>query len=146
LTKDYETVRIRIAFHPLKEEFEVSNPAIQKDPAWIPDVAELFSPNAKLLQMTRAYAAANPGVDEDALFGTLERLRKIVNNNVGVIELAEDLDIETVTEIFIRVNLAGATLSQADFAMSKIAANESFGGNQLRKLMAAKIRDYFQRL
>jgi hypothetical protein len=38
---------------------------------------------------------------------------------VGVIELAEDLDIETVTEIFIRVNSAGATLSQADFAMSK---------------------------
>src|SRR6059036_3541365 len=55
LTKDYETLRIRIAFHPIKEEFEVSNPAIQKDSAWIPDVAELFSPNAKLLQMTRAY-------------------------------------------------------------------------------------------
>lgn len=37
----------------------------------------------------------------------------------------QDLDIETVTEIFIRVNSAGATLSQADFAMSKIAANDS---------------------
>jgi hypothetical protein len=72
-------------------------------------------------------------VDDDALFGTLERLRKIINNHVGVIELAEDLDIETVTEIFIRVNSAGAALSQADFAMSKIAANESYGGNVLRK-------------
>src|SRR5881392_1668353 len=26
LTKDYETVRIRIAFHPLEEKFEVTNP------------------------------------------------------------------------------------------------------------------------
>jgi hypothetical protein len=26
LTKDYETVRIRIAFHPLEEKFEVANP------------------------------------------------------------------------------------------------------------------------
>lgn len=42
----------------------------------------------------------------------LERLRKIINNHVGVIELAEDLDIETVTEIFIRVNSAGTELSQ----------------------------------
>jgi hypothetical protein len=138
LTKDYETVRIRIAFHPLQEIFEVSNPAIRKDAAWIPDVAALFSPEAKLLQLTKTYAAANRGVDEDSLFGTLEKLRKIINNHVGLIELAEDLDIETVTEIFIRVNSAGATLSQADFAMSKIAANETYGGNQLRKAI-----DYF---
>ncbi|HYI26907.1 MAG TPA: DUF262 domain-containing protein [Bradyrhizobium sp.] len=117
LTKDYETVRIRIAFHPIEEKFEVANPAIQKDAAWIEDVAKLFAPDAKLLQITKAYALANKGVEEDALFSTLERLRKIINNHVGIIELAEDLDIETVTEIFIRVNSAGATLSQADFAM-----------------------------
>jgi uncharacterized protein with ParB-like and HNH nuclease domain len=141
LTKDYQTVRIRIAFHPLEEKFEVCNPAIQKNSAWIPDVAELFSPNARLLQITRDYAAASCGVDENALFGTLEKLRKIINNHVGVIELAEDLDIETVTEIFIRVNSAGAALSQADFAMSKIAANETYGGNQLRKAI-----DYFSHL
>ena len=138
LTKDYETVRIRIAFNPLEEKFEVSNPAIQKNSAWIPDVAELFAPEAKLLQITRAYAGANPDADEDRLFGTLEKLRKIINNHVGIIELAEDLDIETVTEIFIRVNSAGAELSQADFAMSKIAANEAYGGNILRKAI-----DYF---
>jgi hypothetical protein len=65
----------------------------------------------------------------------------ITNNHVGLIELAEDLDIETVTEIFIRVNSAGAELSQADFVMSKIAANESYGGNMLRKAI-----DYFCRL
>src|SRR3984893_10660009 len=138
LTKDYETVRVRIAFHPIEEKFEVANPAIQKDSAWIADIETLFSPNAKLLQITRTYAEANAGVDEDALFGTLERVRKIVNNHVGVIELAEDLDIETVTEIFIRVNSAGATLSQADFAMSKIAVNTMYGGYQLRKAI-----DYF---
>lgn len=138
ITKEYETVRIRIAFHPQEEQFEVASAAILNDSAWIPDIAELFAPHAKLLQTTRAYAAANPGADEDALFGKLEKLRKIINNHVGVIELAEDLDIETVTEIFIRVNSYGAQLSQADFAMSKIAANETYGGNLLRKAI-----DYF---
>jgi hypothetical protein len=138
LTRDYETVRIRIAFHPVEERFEVSNPAIQRDVAWIPDIAAVFAPSASLTKLTREYAARNADVDEDKIALVLERLRKIVNNHVGIIELAEDLDIETVTEIFIRVNSAGASLSQADFAMSKIAANETYGGNMLRKAI-----DYF---
>src|SRR5438552_10518338 len=49
LTKDYNTVRIRIAFHPVDERFEVANPAIRKDKTWIPDVAALFTPDASLL-------------------------------------------------------------------------------------------------
>src|SRR5215471_11588440 len=47
LTKDYENVRIRIAFNPKAQEFEVTNPAIQKDAAWIPDISDVFAPNAK---------------------------------------------------------------------------------------------------
>jgi hypothetical protein len=137
LNKNYETVRIRIAFNPQMESFEVANPAIRRDVAWIHDIADVFAPEARLLQITKAYTAQNK-VDEDAVFAALERLRKVINNHVGVIELSDDLDIETVTEIFIRVNSAGTELSQADFAMSKIAVNETFGGNTLRKAI-----DYF---
>ena len=38
-----------------------------------------------------------------------------------------------MTDIFIHINSKGAVLSQADFAMSKIAADEARGGNMLRK-------------
>lgn len=138
LTKDYETVRIRIAFHPQEERFEVANPAIRKDVAWIGDVAEVFAPDASLTELTDIYAERNPAADRKRVSLVLEKLRKIINNHVGVIELADDLDIETVTEIFIRVNSAGTELSQADFAMSKIAVNETYGGNLLRKAI-----DYF---
>ncbi|MBA3341497.1 MAG: DUF262 domain-containing protein [Gemmatimonadaceae bacterium] len=138
LTKDYETVRIRIAFHPQTEKFEVANPAIRKDAAWIEDVADVFAPDADLIELTEGYAAKNPAADRRLVGKVLQKLGKIINNHVGLIELAEDLDIETVTEIFIRVNSAGAELSQADFAMSKIAANETYGGNMLRKAI-----DYF---
>ena len=138
LTKDYETVRIRIAFHPQDERFEVANPAIRKDVAWIEDVAEVFAPNTSVFQLVTSYCEKNTGVSQDSVFASIEKLRKTINNHVGVIELADDLDIETVTEIFIRVNSAGTELSQADFAMSKIAVNESYGGNLLRKAI-----DYF---
>ena len=138
LNKDYETIRIRIAFHPVLEKFEVANPAIRKDVAWIEDVAAVFAPDADMIELTEEYTAKNPSADRKQVGKVLQRLVKIINNHVGLIELAEDLDIETVTEIFIRVNSAGAELSQADFAMSKIAANETFGGNMLRKAI-----DYF---
>ena len=138
LTEDYETVNIKIAFNPQEEKFEVANPAIQKNAAWWPNVASIFDPSTDLFQLVSDYCAANQGCQQNDLFKVVTRLKGIVHNHVGVIELAEDLDIETVTEIFIRVNSAGKALSQADFAMSKIAVNESYGGNVLRKAI-----DYF---
>ena len=53
----------------------------------------------------------------------------------------KELSIDEVTEIFIRINSQGTKLNQADFAMSRIAANESYGGNMLRKAI-----DYFSHL
>lgn len=98
----------------------------------------MFAPKASLFHLADDYIKANPGCDKDKVYVVLERLRSITNNHLGIIELNDDLDIETVTEVFIRVNSAGASLSQADFAMSKIAANETYGGNKLRKAI-----DYF---
>jgi hypothetical protein len=138
LNKDYETVKITIAFHPIAERFEVANPAIRKDSAWIPDVASIFAEGAGIVTASVNYAQRNPDADVNQVALVLEKLRNVVSNYVGVIELADDLDIETVTEIFIRVNSSGAPLSQADFAMSKIAANEIYDGNALRKAI-----DYF---
>lgn len=138
LNKDYETVRIKIAFNPLREDFEVSNPAKTNSSEWIDDVAGIFAPGASLFKLADEYVKVNSDCDKEKVYLVLERLRSITNNYVGIIELDDDLDIETVTEVFIRVNSAGASLSQADFAMSKIAANETYGGNQLRKAI-----DYF---
>jgi len=138
LNDDYENVQIRIAFNPQEEVFEVSNPAIRKNVIWIPDVSAVFNPQTKIFDLVKNYCEANPGSNQETIFSVIEKLKGIIHNHVGIIELAEDLDIETVTEIFIRVNSAGAQLSQADFAMSKIAVNEVYGGNLLRKAI-----DYF---
>ncbi len=138
VTKDYDKVRIRIAFHPLEQKFEVSNPAIARNPEWITDVADVFADSASLFGLVKAYCQRNLEANQDVIFSVIENLRKITNNHVGIIELHGDLDIETVTEIFIRVNSAGAVLNQSDFAMSKIASNEKFAGNTLRKAV-----DYF---
>jgi len=138
VNQDYRRVKIKIAFHPQDERFEVSNPAIQKDVKWIADISPLINGSQGLIKSVREYSAANPDADPDKVEVTLTNLMQIAKKQIGLIELASDLDIETVTEIFIRINSKGVVLSQADFAMSKIASNESYGGPTLRKAI-----DYF---
>lgn len=138
---DYEDVRIKIAFHPIERRFEVSNSAIEKDVTWIADIAPFLSGQQKQSTLRKAYCALNPGMDDDVFDDILEGLKDIKKKEVGVIQLAGNLDIDAVTEIFIRINSQGVSLSQADFVMSKIAANETYGGNLLRKCI-----DHFSHL
>jgi len=138
LTKDYRLTRIRIAFSPLDRKFEVLNPAIKKDVTWIPDISEAMKNAANPFTVFKAYCAQNPAVDQEQVMQAITDLLGIRNNLIGFVELAHDLDIETVTDIFIRINSKGVVLNQSDFAMSKIAASESYGGPTLRKAI-----DYF---
>jgi uncharacterized protein with ParB-like and HNH nuclease domain len=136
INKTYERVKIKIAFHPIDERFEVQNPAILKDKTWLPDISHAI--NGDLFEIADQYFELNPDVDKKQVRNAFSNLINIPKKQIGIIELAADLDIETVTEIFIRINSKGVVLSQADFAMSKIAANTEYNGNELRKAI-----DYF---
>lgn len=133
INTDYNRVRIKIAFHPLEQKFEVFNPAIEKDVAWIPDIAPVITGEERTSKLVKSYCENNPSAKAEAVEDVLEDLKQIVKKQVGLIELDSTLDIETVTEIFVRINSQGVVLSQADFAMSKIAANQVYGGALLRK-------------
>lgn len=136
--KNYQKTKIKIAFNPIEERFEVQNPAILKDKTWIADISEVFSAEKSLFKLMREYLRDNPNINEEQIENTLTNLINLPKKQIGLIELNAELDIETVTEIFIRINNQGVTLSQADFAMSKIAADTENGGNLLRKAI-----DYF---
>lgn len=136
INKTYERVKIKIAFHPVDERFEVQNPAILKDKTWLPDISQAI--NGDLFEIADQYFELNPDVDKKLVRNAFSNLMNIPKKQIGIIELAADLDIETVTEIFIRINSKGVVLSQADFAMSKIASNTEYNGNELRKAI-----DYF---
>ncbi len=136
INKTYQRVKIKIAFNPIDERFEVQNPAILKDKTWLHDISEVI--NGSVLKIVREYLKLNPDADEELVEKTITKLINIPKKQIGLIELSPDLDIETVTEIFIRINSKGVVLSQADFVMSKIAADTENGGNELRKAI-----DYF---
>lgn len=136
IDKKYKPVRIRIAFNPVKEEFATLTPVISKNPEWIPDVSELFTA-ASTFGFIKSYFEANPEVDTAEVESAISRLEAVKTAQIGIIALNDDLDVETVSEIFIRINSKGVPLGSADFAMSKIATYGERGRN-IRKLI-----DYF---
>lgn len=139
LDDHYKWKRIAIAFNPLEEKFEVANSAILKSSKWIADIAPVLEPAFDTFTFVMDYCRKNEIENRMSQVNTIiNRLRGIQNNSLGVITLADDLDIDSVTEIFIRINSKGVVLSQADFAMSKISSNEIYGGNITRKTI-----DYF---
>lgn len=113
--------------------FAVLTPFIDKDPAWISDISVLFAPDFSSFKFITNYIAANEGCNPDAVSSRIDDLKAIAARQLGCIAVDADCTIDEVTEIFIRINSKGAVLSQADFAMSKIAADEEHGGNMLRK-------------
>ena len=137
VNQQYKKVRIKISFNPIDEKFEVFNPAIEKDSKYINDISEVFKSDFNSFNFAVKYGELN-NVNPADVSNTITKLTAIKNNSIGVIDLDSDLDIETVTDIFIRINSKGTVLSQADFAMSKISSNEKYGGDVIRKTI-----DYF---
>ena len=149
---EFKETRVKIAFNPFAalsfldgdreaEIFAVQTPAHLKSKHWIPDIAEIFSTKFSSWTFIPQYIEQNPDMSGDNLQKVLNQLKGIESTQIGVIELSEKLDIDVVTDIFIRINSKGTPLSQGDFVMSKMAADEKNGGNTLRKII-----DYFSHL
>ena len=141
VNKDYAKYPIKVSYNPQTQEFATLNASIKNDSAWIKDISLVLDDGVKTSVLRKQYCNDNPEMDEDDFHESIDMLRAIKNRQIGVIELSGNLDIEEVTEIFIRINSEGVPLNQADFVMSTIAANDSYGGNDLRKCI-----DYFSNL
>lgn len=147
ITENFGKRRYKISFNPLlpeeteEERFKVQDNATIKDKRWIADIADIFSTDFDQYNFIEEYRKNNPEVSGSVINNAIMKLLRIKSCQIGVITLDKDLTIDEVTEIFIRINSQGAKLNQSDFAMSKIAANVSYGGNMLRKGI-----DYFSHL
>lgn len=143
---DFNKKHIAIAYNPFakkdEECFAVQDNAILKDKKWIPDISVIFQTSFDSFSFVQNFCEINPEITPKDFNQQITKLIDIKNRKLGVIELFDkELSIDEVTEIFIRINSQGTKLNQADFAMSRIAANETYGGNMLRKAI-----DYFSHL
>jgi hypothetical protein len=146
LDEDFNKDRIKIAFNPIATDetkrFAVQDASHLKDKRWIPDISVIFKNTFDPFDFAIEYCTVNEGTKPNEINKAITRLKGIENRQIGVIELDHTLDIDEVTEIFIRINSKGTALSQSDFVMSKMAADGDYenghGGSLMRKAI-----DYF---
>ena len=142
LDEDFNRDRIRIAFNPQatddSKRFAVQDASHLKDRKWIPDISLLFQAEFDPFDFSFRYCEVNDGITPSEVNRAINDLKGIANRQIGVIEINHTLDIDEVTEIFIRINSKGTALSQSDFVMSKMAADTDHGGSLMRKAV-----DYF---
>jgi hypothetical protein len=147
MNKKYKYERIVISFNPKTEEFKVRDRGTERGSEWIADISEIMKIGFRARSFVNEYMANNPdlvneGVTDDDIDNNISRLIQVKNKDIGNIVLSAELPIEVVNEIFIRINASGVSLSNADFAMSKIAVYEHEPGDEFG-MNLRKFIDYF---
>ena len=136
IVKNVKKEKVKIAFNPIQEKFEVWNPAIEKNPEWISDVSEIFN-NAAVFSFIKNYLKRNEEkdvlMDEDLIASRIEKVRAIQNYTFSVLELSSELDPEEVSEIFVRINSKGKQLTQSDFILTLMSVYWQEGRDILEK-------------
>lgn len=122
--KDYSEGRIRIAFRPHDQIFEVTDAAVENDPEFIPDISEVFrgafhSFVNRYLEKVEVYRDIELDEDEkNRLVENIDRLKDLQNYPFKAIELDRTVDEEHVAEVFVRINSEGVRLNNADFILT----------------------------
>ncbi|KLR61146.1 hypothetical protein IMCC26207_109664 [Actinobacteria bacterium IMCC26207] len=136
-TEKFERVRIRIAFHPIREQFEVANVSTKSDPEWVDDITPLLSNPQGSFAFINEYLVKLEAEGElsaelrDRAAQNLQRLASLNSYPFTAIQLSFDLPIEEVAEIFVRVNSKGTQLGQADFILTLMSVHWDKGRKQL---------------
>lgn len=142
IDKNYKPTKIIIAFHPIKERFETSTSAIRKNKEWIHDISEVMRIDFNSYGFIQEYLQHNPNVNVETLSQNLQNLTEIKTRTIGELKLTSETPLDIVNEIFTRINKEGAMLSEADFAMSRIATFELEQGDEYG-ITLRKFFDYF---
>jgi hypothetical protein len=139
ITKDFKSQRIKIAFHPLSEKFEVSNAAIKKDAEWIPDISILWQPDTKPHAFKKTFleklGKRRPltAEEEDIIHERIDRLIKLEEYPLSALEISSSVDEDKVSEIFVRINSKGVSLNQANFILTLMSVFWDEGRKELEE-------------
>ncbi len=148
---NYKERNIKIAFNPLKREFEVWSQAYERSSEWISSISEVFKAkeNNSLLRFKRDFMAQlEERRAKDDLFGKVtEEEETLIDNNINdllnlstytipTLSIQDAASEEDVADIFVRVNSGGQKLTEKNFIETLLAVYD----NDLHK----QINDFCQ--
>ena len=139
VSKDFRHARIRIAFNPIEERFEVTNPVIEKDVEWISDISEIWKPEMSSYTFINKFLnrlGANREIADEKrtkIANSITRLEKLLDYPLTALEISSSVDEDRVAEIFVRINSKGTPLNQADFILTLMSVFWDDGRKQLEE-------------
>ena len=139
IRSNYKTERIRIAFNPVEERFEVTSAAIERDRSFIRDISVLWSTETRISRFIDNFLEGLSSLrtvsDEEAMKieSAIEKLRGLLSFQFSALQLSADTDEEAVAEVFVRINSQGKTLNQADFILTLMSVFQEEGRKKLEE-------------
>jgi hypothetical protein len=139
LRANFRKERIRIAFNPLHERFDVTDASIVKDKAFIPDISALWAPGFNVFEFAdtfiEEYKAVRELTSDDVrkAKAAIGKLQGLPHYSFTALTLNASVDAEVVAEVFVRINGEGKKLNQADFIMTLMSVFWDEGRAELEK-------------
>ncbi|WP_144159676.1 DUF262 domain-containing protein [Paraburkholderia sp. BCC1885] len=139
LRANFKRERIKIAFNPLSERFDVADAAILKDKSYVPDISLLWQPGTDLFEIADLYIE---GLLESRELSAeqikraksaIGRLQKLPDFQFVALTLSSTVDAETIADVFVRINGEGKKLNQSDFIMTLMSVFWDEGRAQLEE-------------
>ena len=135
---NYERNRIKLAFNPFTERFEVPTPAITRSPDWIADIRDVFdngiaARKAFLKRLKLADASSVTEDIEDQVEFALSKLLALGDYQFQVVQLNEDVTRETVADVFVRINSEGVSLQASDFILTWLSVFWESGRSEIEE-------------
>lgn len=123
ISRNVKKIKLKIAFNPFEEKFEVSNPIIEKEQKWISDISDIFSQGSWILTKNYLNSLKEKLSEEHEkkISERIEKVQNIKNYSLSVLELNPELDPEEVSDIFIRINSKGKPLNESDFILTLLS-------------------------
>ena len=134
---NYESEKIRIAFNPIEERFEVADAATRHDNAFIPDISRVWSSETNLIAFTNQYihdlqtSRALTDEETERIQNAIPKLQNLLTFPFTALELASDISEEDVSDVFVRINSQGTPLNQADFILTLMSVFWDEGRTEL---------------
>lgn len=137
LNESNEEQFIRIAFNPLTEEFTVANASSDNNPAFIPNISKIWNSQKgafffinEFIEQLKAHQQLDAEL-ERKVAQNIQQLENIRNYQFSVLVLSADLDVDTVAEVFQRINAGGIPLNSADFILTLMSVHWVEGRHRL---------------
>jgi hypothetical protein len=143
---NFKRERIEIAFNPLSERFDVADAAIRKDKAYIPDISVVWRPDTRIHAFTRNFIADLAGTrdlssdERNRIEDSISRLQSLPRYQFVALQLISSVNVETIAEVFVRINGEGKKLNQADFIMTLMSVFWDEGRAELEDFAARATR------